>query len=458
MFNCMYSRTLAQSRFAFDRLAMPPKGSGKRSKRQQTDELKPVTGPMDGFLKVKEEVQLPKTPQATSAATAVLAAALPADPETPAAKARKTTVLAAALPADPKTRKTKLQPEEADSTAANIDIIRKESVAKNADRARQWAQFLRSLPEKDAQGNVLPPSARARTEKCPPEIARQMVDTDTQKLWFARYVDSNCSWARCQMREFAQDVQEDEDESSFAWLIRAQVQDLYKDAAVGDAVFQNALTKKSKWRRHPEVPWLDAAIQAKVFLSETHKERLKHMLVKEVSFDADLHAQDATQLMSQIAPEIDNRHRPTTEAVDIGNEPGEPHESEKERKEREQREHKASLAKEREEQRLQDKKQREEKRRLEQEARRRAAEIRKQEADAEKNGPRGKAKAWLAGVAGKIEQLLSLKQKAGDVADIDVGAMYIKKFDQHIDKLRKIREVLGGLDIEAHCHASQLCV
>ena len=89
MFNCIYSRTLAQSRFAFDRLAMPPKGRGKRSKRQQTDELKPVTGPMDGFLKVKEEVQLPKTPQATSAATAVLAAALPADPGTPAAKARK---------------------------------------------------------------------------------------------------------------------------------------------------------------------------------------------------------------------------------------------------------------------------------------------------------------------------------------------------------------------------------
>ena len=95
----------------------------------------------------------------------------------------------------------------------------------------------------------------------------QMSDVGAQKMWFAKYVTNGCNWAEVEAEERAFQRITQEDDETHAWLVKSQLEDLYKSEAIGSAVFENAMKDPAKWRHHPEVPWLKEAMR--LVISET---------------------------------------------------------------------------------------------------------------------------------------------------------------------------------------------
>ena len=50
-----------------------------------------------------------------------------------------------------------------------------------------------------------------------------MLDLKNKKLWFARYVASDCNWAKAVVMEKLARIEETEDEETHMWLTRAQI-------------------------------------------------------------------------------------------------------------------------------------------------------------------------------------------------------------------------------------------
>ena len=56
------------------------------------------------------------------------------------------------------------------------------------------------------------------------------MDVKNNKLWFARYAASSCSWAKAVVMEKLARIEETEDEETHMWLARAQTRDLHKSS------------------------------------------------------------------------------------------------------------------------------------------------------------------------------------------------------------------------------------
>jgi len=161
-----------------------------------------------------------------------------------------------------------------------------------------WARFNRSLAPATA--------ASSRTEKVPSEVALKLVSMDDKKRFFSVWMECGQSWATVTAWESVTCQSKNSDLQGWAWLTRAQIQELYKDGNVADAIVKVKEADPKTWRPHPEVPHLAAAIQYLVMAAETKTKEAVNTTKSGSSIQAELDQDAAKVLLPNMHSKLDD--------------------------------------------------------------------------------------------------------------------------------------------------------
>ena len=188
-----------------------------------------------------------------------------------------------------------------------VEAIEQAPVKANA---AAWARYNRTMdgleaPE-DAGKNAGMDLGLARgpykvTEKMPTHLACQMTDMKVKKMWFAKWLVNGESWAEAIVFESVIQEHMMDFSKTHAWMTRSQACDLYKDAVIGNAVCDAAQEKPKFWKKHPEVPTLKSARLFRLYVAESQRETLRKIQRKEIKFSAEVDAEDAKEIASDMA-------------------------------------------------------------------------------------------------------------------------------------------------------------
>ena len=84
------------------------------------------------------------------------------------------------------------------------------------------------------------------------------------------------------------------------WLTEEQIYDLYKCRVVTAAVLRLCREDATLWRRHPDIPAVDEAVQYWVTVSESQVKRFEDILQRGISFQGKAEMPDALQLAQKM--------------------------------------------------------------------------------------------------------------------------------------------------------------
>jgi len=142
--------------------------------------------------------------------------------------------------------------------------------SKNARKAAM-DRYLRSLKE--------PTVRSARKEKVPQEIQMKMLGGFEKNFYFAMYQSQKCDWGKVKLWEEAYLLNMAINEKKHQWLTEKQLEKLYcfDTDIVADLVA--AKRKNIKWwRRHPEIPTCERAIQYKCMIEDSQISSVQQIL------------------------------------------------------------------------------------------------------------------------------------------------------------------------------------
>eukprot|EP00974_Lingulodinium_polyedra_P039286 3765742-Lingulodinium_polyedra.AAC.1 len=86
-----------------------------------------------------------------------------------------------------------------------------------------------------------------------------MVNASDKQSWYQQWLDANQSWGKLVLLEEHRKGTKDLDNKKWCDLTRDQIEELYKSAAIADALVEQK-TRMGEWRPHPELPDMKAAI------------------------------------------------------------------------------------------------------------------------------------------------------------------------------------------------------
>ena len=123
-----------------------------------------------------------------------------------------------------------------------------------ADRKKVWQQYMSTFGQTQQ-------ARSSKVEKAPEEIVSRLQSGADRSWWFPIWVKSGKSWANVRYEEVLQKSERERDIDSYEWCTLDQAVEIYKSEVVGTAVCTEAGKNSKSTRRHPSVPWLDAARQ-----------------------------------------------------------------------------------------------------------------------------------------------------------------------------------------------------
>ena len=158
-----------------------------------------------------------------------------------------------------------------------------------------------------------------RVQRCPPELVNVIIsDLKLQKLWYTKWLAHGKSWATAIVYEETVQQEITSTEGCSAWLTQGQVEELYNDPVVAEAIVAKCLADPKLWRPHPFVPECKKATQCWVTVREEEKSLLQKNLKRGTRTDGEVDVEDAAKLSSKLwdsdLPASSMRHGVNTSA------------------------------------------------------------------------------------------------------------------------------------------------
>lgn len=141
-----------------------------------------------------------------------------------------------------------------------------------SERRKAWAAYQRTFKETSHRSS--------RSEKVPEDIALKIVNQNSKNSWFEKWVAAGQSWCRVSMYERISSRERALSSDVEQWLTESQLQELYNNSEITQAMIAEKLSKPDMWRPHPEIPHMKAAIQYRCTVESKFAKQLEEIVEK----------------------------------------------------------------------------------------------------------------------------------------------------------------------------------
>ena len=114
------------------------------------------------------------------------------------------------------------------------------------------------------------------------------------------WLENSKSWVKTKCTESWRKVTRETEIGVEAFLTLSQLGDLYKSPEIAEAIVAEKQKDPTKWRPHPEVPWMLAARQYKVLVRAAFRKELERIKSQQIDWQSQVSNGGAQQMTAMM--------------------------------------------------------------------------------------------------------------------------------------------------------------